>query len=195
MFSRTKKRVHKNINTRRRQRAGSRIDFNKDAAYIENVYDPKTFNFLKQYGSHIKDSQMIHDPKATGRAMYVIPDNDPIIRIICNKALVNQVREITNNPRLKPCLSIPLEYRKYVIGSYMDWHKDTQMLPEQLQYECVITLTNSSDSHTLLKYDSGIKKLVTKPNSLLIVRANGIPHKVTPLGKGIRTIIKLVFAE
>jgi hypothetical protein len=37
--------------------------------------------------------------------------------------------------------------------------------------------------------------MVTEPNTLLVVRANGISHKVTPLTKGERTILKLVFAK
>lgn len=193
MPSYTKKR--RQTRRTRKSRGGRRIDFNNDAVYLKNVYDKSTFNKILEYTNQIKSSDMVHDPKATGRGMYVINNKHPIIPIICSSELINKVRKITNNPKLKPCLEIPIEYRKYVIGSYMDWHKDTQMLQNQLQYECVITLTNNSDSFTLLKYDSGIKKMVTEPNTLLVVRANGISHKVTPLTKGERTILKLVFAE
>jgi len=190
MRSYTKKRRQ---NTRTRK--SRRTDFNNDAVYLKNIYDKSTFSKILAYTKQIKSSNMVHDPKATGRAMYVINNNHPIIPIICSTELINHIRKITANPKLKPCLEIPIEYRKYIIGSYMDWHKDTQMLANQLQYECVITLTNSSDSLTLLQYDQGVKKLVTEPNSLLLVRANGISHKVTPLTKGERTILKLVFAE
>lgn len=179
----------------RKSVGGNRPNFDKDAVYLKNVYDKSTFNKILLYTSQIKSKDMVHDPKATGRAMFVISNNDPIIPIICSTEIINKVRKITGNKNLKPCLEIPIEYRKYVIGSYMDWHKDSQMLPEQLQYECVITLTNSSDSLTLLEYESGIKRLETEPNSLLVVRANGISHKVTPLSKGTRTILKIVFAE
>jgi len=179
----------------RKQHGGKITDFNKEAVYKEHIYNPTTFRKLLDYAHQIKDTDMIYDPKASGRAMYVISENDPIIKIICNSELIESVRKITNNPRLKPCLQIPIEYRKYVIGSYMDWHKDTQMLPNQLQYECVITLENTSDSNTLLEYNSGIKTLTTNPNSLLVVRANGISHKVTQLQSGFRTIFKLVFCE
>jgi len=192
MRSYTKKR-RQNRRTRK-SIGGAYTDFNKEAVYLNNIYDKSSFAKILAFTKQIKSSDMVHDPKATGRAMYVINNNHPIIPIICSSNLINHIRKITHNPKLKPCLEIPIEYRKYVIGSYMDWHKDTPMLANQLQYECVITLTNSSDSFTLLEYDQGIKKLVTEPNSLLLVRANGINHKVTPLTKGERTILKLVFA-
>ena len=178
-----------------RKKGGARTNFSSEAVYSENIYSKAQFNAILKYAQTIKDANMVYDPKATGRAMYVIDSNDPIVSKICNETLITKVRKIVGNTNLKPCLAIPIEYRKYIIGSYMDWHKDSQMLQDQLQYECVITLTNSSDSLTLLEYNTGIKKLITKPNSLLVVRANGINHKVTPLTKGERTILKIVFAE
>jgi hypothetical protein len=190
----TKRKTNRRSKTLRKS-GGSIPNFSSEAVYKENIYNKAKFDAILNYVNRIKDSDMVHDPKATGRAMYVIENSEPIISVICDEALVRQVRKIVGNKNLKPCLDIPIEYRKYVIGSYMDWHKDTQMLPDQLQYECVITLTNTSDSLTLLEYDTGIKKLITKPNSLLLVRANGINHKVTPLTKGERTILKIVFAE
>lgn len=194
----TKKRTTKkralNVQTRKSHGVG-RTNFSKDAVYKQHVYDKNTFVKILAYTKQIKLSDMVLDPKATGRMMYVINNDNPIIPFICDIKLINQVRKITGNQKLKPNLEIPIEYRKYVIGSYMDWHKDTPMLPDQLQYECVITLTNSGDSLTLLQYKNGIKKLSTKPNSLLLVRANGITHKVTPLAKGERTILKIVFSE
>jgi hypothetical protein len=77
----------------------------------------------------------------------------------------------------------------------MDWHTDTIMLNNQLQYECVITISNTSDSETLLDKKIYTSHIETEPNSLLIVRANGVRHKVTELTKGERTIIKLVFYD
>jgi hypothetical protein len=162
--------------------------------YIENLYDKKTFSTLAEYCQNIKDSDMVLDPKKVhGRGMYVFKNHDPILQTICNKTLINAVRKATCNNKLRPCFEIPVEYRKYFIGSHMDWHRDTQMLPDQLQYECVITIQNTADSKTLIEQNSGIKTLQTAPNSLLIVRANGVNHKVTKLTKGTRTIIKLVF--
>ena len=170
-------------------------DFNKTAVYSENIYNKSQFHIIQNYCQAIKNSQMVYDPKATGRGMYVIDNADPIIPLIYNKQFINKVRTLTGNKKLKPCLTVPVEYRKYVVGSHMDWHKDTQMVSGQLQYECVITVKNNSDSHTLFMYNDGIRKISSTPNSLLIVRANGVNHKVTPLENGERTILKLVFCE
>ena len=192
MHNLTKKR--KPNNTRKTRNRHS-VNFSKDAVYKQHVYDKNAFIKILAYTNKIKSSDMILDPKASGRLMYVINNTHPIVAVICSNEFINQVRKITGNKNLKPNMDIPIEYRKYVVGSHMHWHKDTQMLPDQLQYECVITLTNNSDSSTLLKYENGVKKISTQPNSLLIVRAKGITHKVTPLAKGERTILKIVFSE
>ena len=171
-------------------------NFNKEAVYLENLYDKKTFSIILEYCQKIKDSDMVLDPKRVhGRGMYEFKNNDPILNTICNKSLIQTVRKATGNNKLRPCFEIPIEYRKYFIGSHMDWHRDTQMLPDQLQYECVITVENTADSKTLIEQDKGVKHLQTVPNSILIVRALGVNHKVTKLTKGSRTIIKLVFCE
>lgn len=171
-------------------------NFNKEAVYLENLYDKKTFSIISDYCQKIRDSDMVTDPKKVhGRGMYVFKNSDPILNTICNKTLIHAVRKVTGNNKLHPCLEIPIEYRKYFIGSHMDWHRDTQILQDQLQYECVITIMNTADSNTLIEHEKGIKQLQTAPNSILIVRANGVKHKVTKLTKGTRTIIKLVFCE
>jgi hypothetical protein len=69
------------------------------------------------------------------------------------------------------------------------------MLKDQLQYECVITLTNTSDSLTLFDKILYNDEIYTKPNSILIVRARGIRHMVTKTIKGSRTILKFVLYE
>ena len=74
----------------------------------------------------------------------------------------------------------------------MKWHRDTKMLKNQLQYECVITLTNTSDSLTLLDKILYNDKISTEPNSILIVRARGSRHMVTKTINGNRTILKFI---
>lgn len=92
-------------------------------------------------------------------------------------------------------MEVPVEYRKYIRGSFMNWHKDTQMLPHQLQYECVITITNTSNSRSSFRKKTRTINVKSKPNSIIIVRANGISHKVSKTTKGTRTILKLVFKK
>ena len=87
----------------------------------------------------------------------------------------------------------PVEYRYYGVGGMMDWHRDTQLY-DVPQYEMVYTVDNTSDSETQWIDESRgeLRSLRTEPNSLVIVRAGGVLHRVTPVGRGGRSIIKFV---
>ena len=79
----------------------------------------------------------------------------------------------------------------YPTGSNgMRWHVDTSMFtPDCL--EVVLTLENTSDSKFL--YDMISTKTVTpSANTLAIVKPSSVLHKVTPVTKGYRTILKFV---
>ena len=62
------------------------------------------------------------------------------------------------------------------------------------QYEAIYTITNTSDSYTywinLLLY-----KIWTKPNSLLLIKANSVLHKVSKLNYGNRSIFKIIYTQ
>lgn len=163
------------------------------SVYEKNIYDPLLFDEIKSMCGKIPREQLHLDNKAIGRMMYTFPITDPIYSLIYNPAFIQKVRQLTGNNTLLPCLQVPIEYRKYLIGSYMNWHRDTQMLPDQLQYECIITLTNTSDSLTLMDKILWTQRISSEPNSLVIVRAKGINHKVTETTTGERTILKIVF--
>jgi hypothetical protein len=75
-------------------------------------------------------------------------------------------------------------------GSFMKKHRDT-MIYKIPQYECILTLTNTTDSVT----DMNGTQIKSEPNSLIIVRANGIPHSVTKVNKGERKFLKFIFTE
>lgn len=169
------------------------FDFN--GVYEENIFSPEKFNKLRQLCEKIDESYMTLDPKASGRLMYTLKQRDPLVKLVNSPDFIQSVRDLTGNQNLSPCPQIPVEYRKYVVGSYMDWHRDTQMLNDQLQYECVITVANTSDSETLFDKKIYTSRIETEPNSVIIVRANGVMHKVTKLTRGERSIIKLVFCE
>ena len=92
--------------------------------------------------------------------------------------------------------SLPIEYRIYPEKSNgMEWHKDTQLYNNP-QYECVYTIENNSDSYTLWVDDNKrIHTINTKPNSLIIVVANGPIHRVTPINNGYRSILKFIYSN
>ena len=78
----------------------------------------------------------------------------------------------------------------------MNKHKD-HLIYKIPQYECILTLSNSTDSYTILepqgKADN--KKIKSKPNSLIIVKAQGIEHEVTTVNQGERYFLKFIFTE
>ena len=63
----------------------------------------------------------------------------------------------------------------------------------QPYYECVLTLENNSDSIFEFNVDDTIHSVEPKPNSLVLVKPSSIYHRVSPLEKGERTILKFIF--
>ena len=92
--------------------------------------------------------------------------------------------------------NFPIEYRIYPIKSPgMHCHSDT-LLYDLPQYEAVLTISNSSDSFTnWYSYNNEEHKIYTKPNSLLLVKAKGNRHCVSPINKGERTIMKYIYTQ
>jgi len=173
--------------------------FNYSYKYEKNIYTEKEFDNILLLCNTINTEDMVLDPKANNRLMYEFkPENNKtevLKSLLFNENFIEKIRKLTGNYNLIPCLEVPVEYRKYPKGSYMDWHYDTQILENQLQYECVITLTNTSDSLTLMNQVFFTDKISSEPNSLVIVRAHGVKHMVTEITKGERTILKFVFKE
>jgi len=167
--------------------------------YEKNIYSEDEFDNILKLCSNINQDDMVLDPKATNRLMYEFTNTNEktlvIQSLLFNNNFINKVRILTRNDKLIPCLEVPIEYRKYTIGSSMDWHFDTKILKDQYQYECVLTLTNTSDSKTLINRLFYNDDISSEPNSLIIVRAHGVLHKVTETKNGERTILKFVFCE
>ena len=77
----------------------------------------------------------------------------------------------------------------------MKCHKDI-LLYEKPQYEIVYTIENESDSYTNWYSYLGWNNIIyTKPNSLIIVKAQENIHCVSPINKGYRTILKLIYTQ
>jgi hypothetical protein len=88
--------------------------------------------------------------------------------------------------------SFPIEYRRYFEGSKgLGWHSDTKLFEHDKYYEAVLTIDNESDS--LFEY--GDKSMWVPPNTLVLVRPEGIVHRVTELTKGYRTILKFIVCD
>jgi hypothetical protein len=179
---------------RKIRRRGTRRSAKELFLYQIKPYTESQFKQISKICNSIPRSELVSDEKAVGRLMHVFEDTrHPIYNLIYNPKFLEAMRVKLNNPGIVPCMSIPIEYRVYNSGSYMDWHRDTQMLSDQNQYECVLTLTNTSDSLTMIDYGTHKEKIRSVPNSLIVVRANGIRHAVSKTTKGERTIVKFTF--
>lgn len=91
---------------------------------------------------------------------------------------------------------IPVEYRLYFTGSTgMDWHRDERLEVDADYLEGVLTLHNDSDS--VFEYMQGpfIKKcIVPHEGTLVLIKPEDLLHRVTPVRKGSREILKMVFS-
>jgi len=90
----------------------------------------------------------------------------------------------------------PIEHRFYHKESTgMKMHKDT-LLYSKPQYEAIYTIQNNSKSMTKWNDGNGVEQKVwTKPNSLLVVKADNYYHYVTPPIIGEREILKLIYTQ
>jgi hypothetical protein len=77
----------------------------------------------------------------------------------------------------------------------MDWHRDERMLTDTGYLEGVLTLHNDSDS--VFEYMQGPfvkKRIVPYEGMLVLIKPEDLLHRVTPVRKGSREIIKMVFS-
>jgi hypothetical protein len=77
----------------------------------------------------------------------------------------------------------------------MGWHRDDRLF-DVPQCELVLCLDNDADSRTeWIDAEGEHHGLWTAPNTALLVRAGdaGAAHRVTRLGRGERTILKMVW--
>jgi hypothetical protein len=87
---------------------------------------------------------------------------------------------------------IHTEYRRYFEGSDgFDWHRDT-LLESSKYYECVLTMDDTSDCRFEFVHRGKHMSIKPKPNTLVMVRPVVLPHRVTKLNYGSRTILKFV---
>ena len=185
MPAKTRKRHWKNVGTQ------IEIVSNSLFVYYPHAYTDNVFQQISQICQRIPRNKMVLDKKASGRKMHVFSDiGHPIYKLIYNPSFLQKIRIELKNPRAVPCFSIPIEFRVYNEGAYMNWHRDTKMIREQDQYECVLTLTNSSDSVTMVDYGVYKRSISSVPNSVMVVQAHGVRHAVTKTMMGERTIVK-----
>jgi hypothetical protein len=158
-------------------------------AYVPDFLDKADYALL--VGELKKYDERLYYSKETNNNLvrYNLAVNEPPITQLLEKYQPT-INHLTQNPRIYLAKNFPIEYRQYVPGSFMHMHRD-QLIYKIPQYECVLTLSNTTDSVTKL---AG-KPIKAQPNSLMIVQAQGIEHEVTRVTQGERKFLKFIFTE
>ena len=133
------------------------------------------------------------DALAVGRVGCYVDRRSETHRILTAEAVAARVSELVGRS-MEPSV-YPIELRCYRVGAEMAWHRDDQLYDDP-QCELVLCLDNDSDSRTEWIDARGEPAGDwTRPNSALLVRAGeaGVAHRVTPLRRGERTILKMVW--
>jgi len=156
--------------------------------YIPNFLDEKDYQEILKLRSDETDFIFENFRYAKPLSNKVVHD------IFYNDKYMNQIK-MNLNKKLYPS-KFPIEHRYYPKDSPgMQWHKDLLMYAKP-QYEGIFTIRNNTKSITQWK-DSNDKiyHLWTEPNSLLLVKAKGYEHHVTPPEEGEREILKLIYTQ
>jgi len=164
-----------------------------DLVLIHPFFPKKQFSDIAKYCKTL-DSKLENDSRVKSRKTYMCDakTDASLYYMIYSSHLFQQMRKILKKDTIFAS-EFPIEYRKYETGSEgMPWHQD-KPLYNQPYYECVLTLENNSDSIFEFNVDDTIHSVEPKPNSLVLVKPSSIYHRVSPLEKGERTILKFIF--
>ena len=156
--------------------------------YIPNFLDEKDYQEILKLRSD--ENNFIFE-----NFRYAKPLSNKVVNdIFYNDKYMDQIK-MKLNKKLYPS-KFPIEHRYYPKDSPgMHWHKDLLMY-EKPQYEGIFTIRNNTKSITQWKDSKGkIYNLWTEPNSLLLVKAKGYEHHVTPPEEGEREILKLIYTQ
>jgi len=160
--------------------------------YIRNFFSPRDFEMLLDECEALK-AEVGAERRACARQRLgmMVPQDHLVHSAFMNERVAERLSGLVGQ-MLQPA-DVPVEYRVYPIGSCMEWHKDVALYT-QPQYELVFTLSNTSDSQTQWQDAHGQRRGGwTEPNSIIVVRAESVVHRVTPITVGERGIVKFVY--
>lgn len=172
------------------------VEFNAErspSCYQTNFFHPGDFDRICQdYSSRSQAMKSENLANVRRENLFVLRDS-PTYHIL--EKYQEKLRRFLGNSSVHLARNHPIEYRRYQEGSFMKRHRDVQLY-QAPQYECILTLSNTTDSQTLFYFDEDRPMRISPlPNSIMFVRANGVPHEVLPVTKGERTFIKFIMTE
>lgn len=175
----------------------TQFQLNGGALYRENFLSPAEFEAVRRECRTMRGQMKAEKDSIALRRLGLCLDRRSVSHAtLMSPAVAGAIARLTGAEELEPS-EFPLELRHYVSGAQMDWHTD-DVLYDPPQTEVILTLENDADCFTEWIGANGERECVwTEPNSILVVRAGaeGPKHRVTPVKRGERTIIKLVFHQ
>ena len=160
--------------------------------FFTDVLLPEEYDTLVQECDVLKP-YLTEENSSQAKRKTIVMDADSYANIIFYSDAFMKYLHSLLGFQVKPSSNLPIEFRMYETGGNMDWHRDAVHNDKPCpQIEMVFTLENTSDSKTLWKGDA-IHEIVSQPNSIIITQGNGAFHKVTPVTRGYRTIIKVAY--
>ena len=189
MNNQTNKYFYKYLKFKNKYTNFKEIMMNQDVWIINDFFDSNKFNKIHDFSKGLLDQLKSDDRINSRKTLCLHPEKYKIIYdlIYDDERFKNYINLISKN-KFKNRPSFPIELRLYPTGSKgMEWHKDTSLFKPDC-FEIVLTLENTSDS----KFLYSDKSIHTNKNMLTIVKPNSILHKVTPVNKGERLILKFV---
>jgi len=139
-------------------------------------------------------TQVFIDARVSSRKTQCLPDEHAIAQSVYTDPRVNRIFEDLHGYPLARSPHFPTEYRTYPPHSAgMHTHSDLPMFYPP-QTELVYTVRNSDDATRFRWWgaDGEVHVIRPEPNDLIMVRASGALHDVTPLSGGTRSIVKFV---
>lgn len=162
--------------------------------YIENFLSENDFREICQ-DFDTRLSKMRHEKHENVNRQNQFVERDSIVYSILSRPEYREkLRSYMGDAPVYLARNHPIEYRRYFPGSFMKAHRDVQLYRVP-QWECILTLFNTSDSRTLFYTDHSVMSIRPEPNSVMFVRANGVRHEVLPIREGERRFIKFIMTE
>ena len=172
------------------------IDKSDGILYKQSIFSKMEYDLIRSEISPLMTCLNVETTSsvACNRMGASLSPESETVRIL-RRGKLNQLVNKMTGADMELSIHVPVEIRTYEKkGAGMEWHVD-DILYDPPQVEAVITLENDSDCITMWKEASGrILYRETDPNSVLLLRAGGPSHCVTPLKRGKRVIIKCAFA-
>eukprot|EP01061_Rhynchopus_euleeides_P027881 TRINITY_DN4530_c0_g3_i1.p1 TRINITY_DN4530_c0_g3~~TRINITY_DN4530_c0_g3_i1.p1 ORF type:complete len:304 (+),score=57.55 TRINITY_DN4530_c0_g3_i1:96-1007(+) len=166
--------------------------FQPELFYKEGVLNQGVFDKLQQEVLRL-EGRALSSPYDKRRKL-IVDIRSNITKVMYSGEMTQVMRDLTQDPKLIPAFNFPVEVRVYDKSVGMQWHRDLRLFRNR-QYEVVFTIENNDDATSeYYKRDSSqVSTLVTKPNSLVTLRADGVRHRVPPVRTGRRVILKAVY--